>query len=145
MTQYVVTDDGQWVSADFERLARMVKDYDESLELVWIPPAARTRDDKEPFAIRDTRPQEGSGIIFFVKETDSPVDVIHRLFTGDNKHGNVLDRLQAREDAQRVWDMKAHEDQMAEAAELAFFFKQSPLHTIKHNGKKFDHNRRRIE
>lgn len=144
MTQYVVTDDGQWVNGDFERLARMVKDYDESLELVWIPPAARTRDDKEPYAIRDTRDQKGSGIIFFIKETDSPVDVIERLFTGDNKHGDVLKRIEAREDAERVWQMKRNDDEMLEAAELAFFFKQSPLHTIKHNGKVFDHNRRRI-
>lgn len=137
---YVVAD-GQWVNADFERLARMVKDYDEDLELCWIPPAARTRDDKEPYAIRDTRTQS---IVFFVKETDSPVDVISRLFTGDNKHGNVLNRIEAAEDARRVWAMKKQQDEMEEAAHLAYFFKQSPLHTIKHNGKKFDHNRRLI-
>lgn len=141
MTQYVVTDDGQWVNGDFERLARMVQDYDQSLQLVWIPPAARTRDDKEPYAIQDTRDMK---IVFFIKETDTPVEVIERLFTGDNKHGDVLKRLEAREDAARVWKMKQDEDSMQEAAELAFFIKQSPLHTIRLNGKKFDHNRRRI-
>ncbi len=137
---YLVAD-GQWVNADFERLARMVKDYDENLELCWIPPDARTRDDKEPYAIRDTTNMQ---IVFFIKETDSPVDVIKRLFTGDNKHGNVLDRIEAMEDAKRVWDMKAHEDEMAEKAEMAFFIKQSPLHTIRFNGKKFDHLRRPV-
>lgn len=137
---YVVAD-GQWVNADFERLARMVQDYDETLELCWIPPAARTRDDKEPYAIRDTRT---NSIVFFIKETDSPPEVIQRLFTSDNKHGNVLQRIEAAEDAKRAWEMKQREDEMEEAAHLAFFFKQSPLHTIKHNGKKFDHNRRPI-
>lgn len=138
---YVVADNNQWVNADFERLARMINDYDETLELCWIPVAARTRDDKEPYAIRDTRT---NSIVFFIKETDTPPQVIHRLFTGDNKHGNVLERLEAMEDAKRVWDMKSKEDEMEEAARLAFFFKQSPLHTIKHNGRKFDHNRRLI-
>lgn len=133
--------DGQWVSEKFERLASLLQDYDPNLELRWIPPANRTREDKEPFVIFDLR---SNTPVLFAKEQDEPHQILARLWGIDNKHTNVLDKIEIEERAKKALEMKAWMDAKEEAADLAYFFKQSPLHTIKHNGKKFDHNRRRI-
>lgn len=141
MTGFIVAD-GQWVSEKFERLASLIQDYDASLELRWIPPVGRTREDKEPYVIWDTRTDTS---VLFAKEQDEPHQILARLWGIDNVHNNVLDKIEIEENAKKALDMKAWMDKQEEAADLAYFFKQSPLHTIKHNGKKFDHNRRRIE
>lgn len=141
MTGFTVVD-GQWVSEKFERLASLLQDYDPNLELRWIPPAVRTREDKEPFVIFDLR---SNTPVLFAKEQDEPHQILARLWGIDNKHTNVLDKIEIEERAKKALEMKAWMDAKEEAAELAYFFKQSPLHTIKHNGKKFDHNRRRIK
>lgn len=141
MTGFVVAD-GQWVSEKFERLASLIQDYDPNLQLMWIPPDKRTREDKEPFVVMDTRINQ---IVLYAKEQDEPHLILARLWGIDNKHHDVLDKLEIQERAKKALEMKEWMDAKEEAADLAYFFKQSPLHTIKHNGKKFDHNRRRIE
>lgn len=141
MTGFVVAD-GQWVSEKFERLASLIQDYDPNLQLMWIPPDKRTREDKEPYVIVDTRINQ---VVLHAKEQEEPHLILARLWGIDNKHHNVLDKIEIQEKAKKALDMKAWMDKQEEAADLAYFFKQSPLHTIRHNGKKFDHNRRRIE
>ncbi len=46
---FIPTETGRWVSEHYERLARVVQDYDPQFELRWIPPEART--DPEAFLI----------------------------------------------------------------------------------------------
>lgn len=134
--------DGQWVSEKFERLASLIQDYDSNLELRWIPPDKRTRDDKEPFVVFD---KISNTIVLYAKEQDEPHLILAKLWGIDNAHHSVLEKLEIQERAQKALDMKRWMDEQEEMANLAYFFKQSPLHTIRHNGKKFDHNRRRIE
>lgn len=138
---FVIAGDS-WVSEKFERLASLIQDYDQNLELRWIPPAARTREDKEPFLIFDKVSDQP---VLYAKEQDEPHQILARLWGIDNVKNNVLDRIEIEQAAQKALDMKEWMDKQEEAASLAYFFKQSPLHTIRHNGKKFDHNRRRIE
>lgn len=139
---YIPTEDGYWVSEKFERLAAVIKDYDASLELRWIPLANRTREDKNPYVVVDTRINQ---VVIYASELDTPVEILEKLWSIDNKHHNVLDKLEIRDRAQKALDYKRHMDELEEAAEMAYFLKQSPLHTIRMNGKKFDHNRRVIE
>lgn len=141
MSGFVVAD-GQWVSEKFERLASLIQDYDSNLELRWIPPDKRTREDKEPFVIFD---KVSNTVVLYAKEQDEPHLILSRLWGIDNAQHNVLDRMEIEERAKKALEMKEWMDFQEEAASLAYFFKQSPLHTIRHNGKKFDHNRRRIE
>lgn len=138
---YVPTETGEWVSEDFERLARVIKDYDQNLELRWIPPDRRTRDDKEPFAVVDTLTNT---VVFHATETETPENILTRIFTADNKHGNVLDRLEARNAAIEIMNKKKQIDEMEELGDVANFLYYSPLNYVKHNGKKLDHNRRPV-
>lgn len=139
---FIPTDSGEWVSEEFERLARVIKEYDPALELRWIPPAKRTSDDKKPYVVIDTR---SDYIVCYATELDTPVDILSRLFNADNLKGNVLTKIESQEAAIRALELKARMDMYDELADKANFLKNSPLQTVKMDGKKFDHNRKRIE
>ncbi len=106
----IATDDGQWVNEHFHRLAEIVKDYDPYLELRWIPPGQRETDaeKKNPYCIIDTR---SDYIVMFASELDTPESILARLFTADNKHGSVLDRLDAENAAKEAFQLKEKMDE----------------------------------
>lgn len=138
---YIPTETGEWVSEEYERLARVIKDYDPYLALAWIPPARRTREDREPYALIDTRVNE---VVMYATELETPEQILGRLFSADMLKGNVLDRLEANNAAIEAIQKKKWLDELEDAADEAYFLKQSHLHTVRMKGKKFDHNRRVI-
>jgi len=138
---FVPASDGRWIDENFARLAEVIKDYDPSLELRWIPHDQRTRDDKEPYVIVDSR---NNLPVFYASELDTPTDILAKLFEGDNKNGNVLSRLEARESAVKILEAKQRLESYEEANDVARVFMQSPLNVFKHNNKKFDEQRRFI-
>lgn len=105
----IATEEGGWVDENFARLAEIVKDYDPYLELRWIPPGQRDSDadKKNPYCIIDTR---SNYIVMFASERDTPQSILARLFTADNKHGSVLDRIDAENAAAEVLRLKAQID-----------------------------------
>lgn len=105
----IVTEGGTWVDENFARLAEIVKDYDPYLELRWIPPGQRDTDadKKNPYCIIDTR---SDYIVMFASERDNPRDILARLFQADNKHGSVLDRLDAQNAATEAFKLKEQMD-----------------------------------
>lgn len=141
----VITDDGSWVNGDYERLGRIVKDYDPRLALAWIPPEAREANEKFPYAIIDERTGD---VVFCITADETPVEVIERLVRSDSLKGDVLQRLQARQDAQKIWQHKTDMDELKEAEELALYMVKSPLnwmHIVNSRGEKvkLDDQRRR--
>jgi len=106
----IVTENGEWVNEDFQRLAEIVKDYDEYLELRWIPPGQRETDadKKNPYCIIDTR---SNYIVLFASERDTPESILARLFQSDNKHGSVLDRIDAENAAKEAFRLKEKMDE----------------------------------
>lgn len=131
---YVPTEHG-WVSESFMRLAEVIKQYDPYLELRWIPPGKRTRADKKPYVVVDTRNNES---IFYADETETPTEILRRLFMIDNKNGNVLSRIEAEDAARKVMEYKKQMDEMEQAMDETKFLMQTPLNTIRFNGKKLD-------
>lgn len=113
---FIPTDDGRWVSEDYERLARVVADYDPQFELRWIPPEYRTEPEErqKPYVIWDTVTNTP---VFFASELDTPADILTRLFDSDNKHGNVLERLDKHNAAIKALEMKAQMDAAEERQE----------------------------
>lgn len=139
---FIPADTGEWVSDEYERLARIIKDYDANLELRWIPPVNRTREDKKPYVVVDSRTNHA---VLFASELDTPTDILVRLVDSDNARGNVVDRLEVRELAMKLQEAKKWEDELAEARERADFLLNSPLHYVKANGIKYDEHRRRMK
>lgn len=131
----------EWISSKFAVLAEIIHDYDSYLELRWIPPGKRTRDDKKPYVIVDTR---SNTPVMYASELDVPEQLLAHLFYIDNKTGTVLSKLEAHEAALEAFKMKEYMNKIEEAADEARFFMKSPLNTIRFNGKKFDDQRRHI-
>lgn len=129
----VPTEDGHWVSEHFERLARVVQDYDPQFELRWIPPERRLTVDEraKPYVIWDV---VSNTAVFFASERDTPEDILTRLFNSDNKHGNVLERLDARNAAVRALQMKKEMDKREEQMEYAAFLAKTPKNFIRLGG-----------
>lgn len=139
---FIPADTGEWVSEEYERLARIIKDYDSCLELRWIPLANRTRDDKKPYVVVDTRTNHA---VLYASELDTPTDILVRLVDSDNARGDVVDRLEVRDLAIRLQQAKKWEDELLEAREKTNFLLNTPLHYAQVDGVKFDEHRRRVE
>lgn len=105
----IATDGGRWVDENFARLAEIIKDYDEYLELRWIPPGQRETDaeKKNPYCIVDTR---SNYIVMFASERDTPQTILARLWSADNKHGSVLERVDAENAAAEAFRLKERMD-----------------------------------
>lgn len=136
---FIPTDDNRWVNADFERLARNIKEYNPDLELRWIPPEHRTREDKAPYIVVDTKINQS---VLHANELDTPSEILARLYLADSKNGNVLDRIEAHNLAVLNLQMQEWVDEREDMMDQARFLFFSPLNTVRFNGKKLDHQRR---
>lgn len=139
---FVPTDEGRWVSAEFESLARNIQGYDPALELRWIPPENRTREDKKPYCIVDTR---NNSVVLHASELDTPADILTSLYLADDKHGSPLDRLEAHNLAIKNLQAQQWLDEREDMADQAKFLLETPLHWVRFNGKKLDDQRRPVE
>lgn len=135
---------GQWVSEQFATLAEVIQDYDSNFELRWIPPEHRKTENEraKPMVIWDLSQNLP---VRYLSERDNPADVLAGLFDSDNKHGNVLERMEARETALRLLEMRRQMDEHEEMKDQAAFLMRTKKNYIMHNGHKLDDQLRRIE
>jgi hypothetical protein len=133
----------RWISEEFDRLAELVRDYNPNLEFRWIPEHMRTsvHDKANPYCIFDTRI---NSIVMYASHTDTPVSILEKLINSDNKHGDVLQRMLAHNQAIDLMRMKEQIDQMSEAREFSEFALGNEKNYWKHNGKKYDSEFREI-
>lgn len=131
----------EWVSSRFSLLAEIVQDYDPYLELRWIPLDKRTRDDKKPYVVVDTRTNYP---VVYASELDVPENILARVIEGDNKNHDVLRRLEAQEAANKIFKAKEWLNKLEEAEDEAKFLMESPLNWVNFKGKKLDDQRRVI-
>ena len=115
-------------------MAQIIADYDENLELAWVPPENRELNEEYPFAViyTDPRTHERS-IALRVKENEFDHRILARLWQNDNKNGNVLDRLDAEDAAVRAIEMQKQMEADEEARELAAWMIKAPV-GARHNG-----------
>lgn len=135
---FVPSDDGRWIDANFARLAEVVQDYDPQYELRWVPPEHRNTDldNSYPYVVWDV---VGNYAAIFVKETDTPVDVLTRLFESDNKFGSVLERLEAHNKAVELLELKKQMDAAEERQEyLRWLVETKKNYITLPGGKKVD-------
>lgn len=127
----IPTDDGRWVSESHERIARIIQDYDPELFLAYIPPDKREPGDV-PFAVIHQPAGKMSYVVFTAEHCDERI--LERLWTSDNKHGDVLSRLDAHNAALEAIKLKKQMDEQEERRELVQSIVKSPLNVYKHNG-----------
>jgi hypothetical protein len=130
---------------DTSRLAEIIRDYNSTLELRWIPKKMRTDpgDDVQPFVIVQNFPNGGEALVMYLTEQEvaNPPGVLARLFNSDNsKHGKggVLARVENSERARRIWEKKQEAEKVAEKMDFWKSIWQSSKHTYRHKGQKYD-------
>lgn len=128
---------GMALSAEHTRIAELIKEYEPSLELAWIPPENRTINDAYPFAI--IHRVQGFEPYVVMRLTENEVDhrVLARLYAVDNSRGNVLSMLELEEQARRQVLERKVQDDREEANELAAWAIKTKAGS-KHNGVRYD-------
>jgi hypothetical protein len=113
-------------------LSEILRDYNPQLELKWIPPDKREPEDRDkPYAVvhRDMFGKEY--VVTYGSELENPEEVLTRVFYNDMKHGNVQDRLNARNTAHKAMELYRQAEEMEEAKDLSKFMMGSPKNWIK--------------
>jgi hypothetical protein len=131
----LATPEGYFISAEHQRIAEIINDYDSDLYLLFIPPAKREPGDK-PYAIMHQPPGKAPYIAMYSDTCDERL--LARLFENDARRHDILSRLEAEELAQKLTEAKRRQDEADAKADIAKSMWRSPLHTYKHNGKKLD-------
>lgn len=130
---------GRALSAFHQRLAELIADYDDTLELGWIPPENRLPLDRDKEFAVICRPRNGEPpyVVMKIAEADCNESVLAAIIIRDNEHSNVLDRLEACEFADQAMKAKDDAERAAFQQDFVATVIKSPLHTFRHNGKKY--------
>ena len=116
----VATEEGVFVSSKWLYLSEMLKDYNSQLELKWIPPKARAPEDRlRCYVITHRDNQNKEYVVMYASELDQPEDIMGRVFANDMKHGNVQDRMDARNRAHKLFELRAKEEELLAKEDLA--------------------------
>lgn len=99
----------EWVSAEFQRLAEIINDYDEYLFLEMVPVAEHQHliDKSKVFRIVDDRTKK---IVLYADSLSNPKEILTRLWSMDSTRGNVLSRLDAVNAAEEALRLKEQLD-----------------------------------
>lgn len=141
-----------YISSKIQHLAEIIKDFDPTLELRFIPPANRSSGDSLPYAIVHIVPDRKPYTVFYFGDLDDPVSVLARLFAGDSRNVDVMKAIETQEAAQKAFQYKEHMEELYEAADQMHFLMTSRSKNYVNwkdlkTGKivKLDSNRRRVE
>jgi hypothetical protein len=129
-------DDGHFISAKVSRVVELVREYDQRLDVKWIPPNMRGADDPA-FAITE-RLGNGQEVVAFYVQDESQFDeqVLERIILGDNAHHDVQARMEAQNLAARAMAESKRREEVAAYADFARSVITSRKHTYHHDGRK---------
>lgn len=126
-------DDGRFISERVSRIVELIREYDSTIDVRWVPPDERQYTDDPAFALV-TRDRVGREYVIFYVQSEKEFDgsVLERLYQTDAaKHGNILNDIDARNQAIKAIQAKLHKERLEEAHEMFYDVMKSPLHTYK--------------
>lgn len=123
-----------WVSAEFERLAQVINDYDQYLFLEMVPVADQPNliDKSKVFRIVDDRTKK---IVMYADSLANPVDILTRLWNSDSTRGNVLSRLDTRNAAIEALRLREEIDKKEAAIDFTAFIAKNTKSRWVHEGR----------
>lgn len=133
MSTYVITENGA-LPERAVRLNEIIQDFDDTLELRWIPPDKRGAFDSKPFAVWQTHPNYEPYLVMALREDELDHRVLAALFRAQNI---TMDQIEAEEAARDVIAMKKRMDEQDAETEFVHWALKSPR-TVKHNGVKYE-------
>lgn len=130
----VLLNPGGSLSVKHERIAEIIKDLDDSLELAYIPENQRSVFDKHPFAVIQRKPGRPPYVVMTMPENEVDERVIAKLIQRDTHRGATIDRLDAEHAARQLVIAKEHLEQVEEQRDFVHSVLRSPLNVYRHNG-----------
>lgn len=123
-----------WVSAEFERLAQIINDYDPYLFLEMVPVEAQKDlvDKKKVFRIVDDRNKK---IVMYAESLARPDEILAALWSMDQVHGNVIVRMDTLNAAQEALKLKAQMDEREELKDFVAFVGKTTKSRWVHEGR----------
>jgi hypothetical protein len=136
---YIPTESGQWVSEKQKRVAEIIADYNQYLQLQWIPPGKRGPEDYS-FRVVDTNPRFKPYVVCFAHECDERL--LAQIFMADSsKQGNILNCLDGLNAANEIYEAKKIQEKMDAAKDFAEVVARNPKSSFWHNGYNFEEPR----
>lgn len=137
---------GEFISDAHRQLAEVVNDYNPNLFVAHIPRTEGDGMEQFPFAIIEHQTGQEPVVIRYLttEQMQNPKAILAWVFEGDlirHRPLDVLTRLDAEARAEELLKMKAWEEEAQDREDQIAFFGsggREKLHTIKHNGKKFE-------
>ncbi len=129
-----MSDVDAWVSAEFERLAQVINDYDRYLFLEMVPVAEQQNliDKSKIFRIVDDRNKK---IVLYADSLANPVSILERLWSMDTKHGNVLARVDAHNAAVEALKLREKIDEQEAQKDFSAFILKNTKSRWTHEGR----------
>lgn len=118
---YIPSSTGHWVNEKFMQLAEILRDYDQCLELRWIPPENRTREDGKPYVVIYNNPNGLEEVVLHADESQTPEEILALVWSADNKTHNVLDHLDNLDRSRRTFELKQRMDDAEARRDFAAF------------------------
>ena len=123
------------LTGNAQRLAELLRDFDDTLELQWVPTDERDAFSVTPYRIVQNHPDYPQYTVMYLKEDELDHRVVAALFKA--RSGNALSELEAEENAKRAMELKTQLEQ-AEADKEFTTWAIKQNRTVKHNGRKFE-------
>ncbi len=129
-----VSDIDAWVSAEFQRLAEIINEYDHNLFLEMVPVAENSNliDKSKVFRVVDDRTKK---IVLYADSLANPTDILTRLWSMDSTRGNVLARLDARNAAEEALRLKEKIEQQEAVRDFTAFVISNTKSRWTHKGR----------
>jgi hypothetical protein len=129
--------DHGFLSEQHRRIAEIIQDYEPTLFLAFVPPKIREANEEYPFALIHSPIGKPQYVVRRLKEDEVNEGLLAWIWASDNERNSPLVMIEKKEAAERVLRLKEEEDRMAAGHEFMQAVIKSPLHTYKHNGKKY--------
>lgn len=121
--------DGVYISEEQRLIAQVIHDYDDTLDLVYIPPDKRVAENLAWAVICEPR-NAPSYIFFYAEKCDQRI--IERIYCHDNARTNVLTDLEKKEMAWKALREREWLERNEAAADIGAHAMGSPLNWYKY-------------
>ena len=124
----------EWVSAEFQRLAEVLYDYDQYLRLEMVPRSEWEHliDKSQIFRVVDTK---RNNIVLYASAVANPQDILARVWSMDQEYNKVILNLDAQNKAALALQIKRHDDEIEEQKDLVLFIIKNQKSRWHHEGR----------
>lgn len=134
----VVHDNGMFISAKISRIVELIRDYDNNLDVKYVPPQMR-QDGDAAFMITE-RLRDGREVVaFYVQsECDFDEDVLAKVYESDNAHHNVQSVMESKNKAATAVRHAREREEREAHYDVMLSMITSKKHTYRHEGRKYN-------